>query len=295
MSLRHLLAAPLLALHRLRGAPEGLRILLFHDTPARDLAALERLIRRLPPAAPDRVDGSGWLYSFDDGFASNLAAAEVLERHGARGLFFVCPGLMDIPPEAQPAAIAATIFDGKRHAPEGTRLMSWDEVKGLAARGHAIGSHTLTHRRLTTLSPEEAEAEIGGAAARLVAELGRPVPWFAYPFGDIDSICPEALAVVARHHQWCRSGVRGPNPPGTHPLGLFADHVDLEAPAAYQDLAAEGGLDSRYKEARLELVAMAKAAGPEEPTRAPRPPLPLRFTVRQSTRKGPTKGPTMAS
>lgn len=257
MSLRHLLAVPLLALHRLRRAPEGLSILLFHDTPAADLPALARLAGRQPAARPDDVADNGWLFSFDDGFASNLAAAEVLEHHGARGLFFICPGLMDLPLAAQRDAIGTNIFDGKRPAPEGMRLMTWDEVRELAARGHAIGSHTLSHRRLSTLNAEAIETEIGGAAARIEAELGRPPPWFAFPFGDIDSINAEAIAIAGRHHRWCRSGVRGLNRPGGHPLALFADHVDLAAPAAYQDLAALGGLWGRYGAARRELTAMA--------------------------------------
>lgn len=277
--MRHLLAQPLRCLNRaarlLTGGQRGLRILLLHDTPEASLPALDALAgwlkaegRLVGPEQAERwlageragLPADPCLISFDDGFASNLAAARVLERHGTRGLFFVCPALMALPPAAQRAAIAANIFDGSRtegQLPAAMRLMDWDEVAGLATAGHAIGNHTQNHRRLSLLSEAELEEEIGGAAAVLARHCPNQVRWFAFPFGDIDSVTAQALAVAGRHHPFCRSGVRGANAAATHPLALRADHVDLDHPPAYVRLVAEGGLDLRYREARARLDAMA--------------------------------------
>lgn len=66
------------------------------------------------------------------------------------------------------------------------RFMTWDEVRQLVHSGLIdIGSHTLTHRRLTTLTPDEARIEIQESRKRIESQLGagRPVRWFAYPFG----------------------------------------------------------------------------------------------------------------
>ena len=52
MSIRHRLARPWLALHRLFGARSGLRLLLLHEVAAADLPALERLVGWL---AEDRL------------------------------------------------------------------------------------------------------------------------------------------------------------------------------------------------------------------------------------------------
>lgn len=272
MSLRETLAVPALGLWRLvrlvRPAEEGsFRILLFHDIPKSQRQAFARLVNGLAargllidPAEAERrlVGGSGKpgvLLSFDDGFASNLAVAEsILAPLGAKALFFVCPGLMALAGEAQLAAIAANVLRGQRPAPE--ELMDWAAVERLVAAGHVIGSHTLDHLRLTALSADQRAEQIGGSAEVLATRLGKVPAWFAYTFGDVDSIDAPALAEIGRYHRFCRSGVRGDNDAATPPLALRADHVDLAAGPAWQTLAAEGGLDLRYRAQRRRLDGM---------------------------------------
>jgi len=273
MSLRHRLAPPWLALHRLFGPSPGLRLLLLHEVAATELPALERLVDWL--AEGDRLGnpaeleaalsggalpaGPRWVLSFDDGFAGNLAAARIIERAGGRALFFVCPGLVGLAAMPQAEAIAANIFDGKKGAGD-LRLMSWDQLAALQAAGHTIASHTMSHRRLTRLSAGEIEAEVAGAVALLADKLGGRSDWFAFPFGDIASISAEALTIIGRHHRYCRSGVRGAISAIPHRLAIPADQIDLAAPWAYQQLVAEGGLDARYRSARSRLEGMASAS-----------------------------------
>ena len=270
--------APLLwAAHRLVRtvipAPAGsFRILLFHDVAGDDVAPFAALVAELarrkrlisPTEAEDRLSGGIWngerspcLLSFDDGFASNRDTADtILAKHGAKALFFVCPGLMALDPDSQSRAIAANIHDGKR-PPDGRRLMDWRDLEHLLAQGHAIGNHTMDHLRLSRLSADQQSEQVGKAAAILTRRLG-PVDWFAYTFGDIGSINAAALAEIGRHHRYCRSGVRGANDRHTHPLALRADHVDLPAPPAWRRLAADGGLDLLYHRQRAALDDMAQ-------------------------------------
>lgn len=279
--LRHLLAAPALLAHRLairyRPAAPGIRLLLLHDVAPDEMAAFERLVAALAregrlaspadaeavlagapvPRGPERC-----VVTFDDGFASNVAACEVLERNGARALLFLCPGLMDLPRAEQRAAVAAAVFDGRRTAadlPPHMTLMGWDEAVRLTGRGHLVGNHTARHRRLTALAPEEAEADMVASKRRLEERLGAAVEWFAFPFGDIDSVDAATLAAAGRHHRFVRSGIRGANRPGTARLAVLADHVDLAAPWAWQRLVVEGGLDGRYDPARRRLARLAAA------------------------------------
>jgi peptidoglycan/xylan/chitin deacetylase (PgdA/CDA1 family) len=189
------------------------------------------------------------LVSFDDGFTSNHAMAKsILTHHGIKALFFVCPGLMDLPRDRQASAIAANVFSGKTNSVP--KMMTWKQVEELLQMGHAVGGHGMSHTRLAGLDPSRLEDEIGGAQHRLTEFLAGPATWFAFPFGDIGSIDKEALSVIARHFRYCRSGVRGLNRSSTSPLKLLAEHVDLNAPFAYQRMALEGGLDGRYRVAR---------------------------------------------
>lgn len=275
LELRHLITPALRLANRglrlVRPMPAGLRILLLHHIPPEEFAAYEQLVAWLartgrlvgPDMAETILTGEAapqhpepCLVSFDDGFQSNVAAAKVLERHNALGLFFVCPGLMELAPDEQAQAIARNIFLGTRKI-DGLHLMDWDAVEHLAATGHRIGNHTLTHRRLTQLSAVERAEEIDGASHALATYLGKAPQWFAFPFGDIDSIDATSLETIGRRHQFCRSGVRGANTAHTRRLTILADHVDLAAPVQYQRMVVEGALDLRYADARARLAAMA--------------------------------------
>lgn len=277
--MRNRLAPLLWSAHRLvravRPAPAGsFRILLFHDVAETDLPAFAALLahladsRRLigPAEAEAMLAGNAWnggrlpcLLSFDDGFASNRVLADtLLAEYGARALFFVCPGLMALDHDRQRQAIVANIHDGKGAADDRS-LMGWDDLEHLRAHGHVIGNHTMDHLRLTRLTPAQ-QAEQVGEAARILSSRLEATDWFAYTFGDIDSVDASALSEIARHHRFCRSGIRGANHRAVHPLALRADHVDLASPPAWRSLAAEGGLDPLYRHQRARLDAMAYTA-----------------------------------
>jgi glycosyltransferase involved in cell wall biosynthesis/peptidoglycan/xylan/chitin deacetylase (PgdA/CDA1 family) len=66
------------------------------------------------------------------------------------------------------------------------RLLAPVELKALASLGFEIGSHSRSHRDMTTLDEAQQSKEAAGSAADLVA-LGLPAPrFFAYPFGAVD-------------------------------------------------------------------------------------------------------------
>ena len=75
-------------------------------------------------------------------------------------------------------------------------LAGWDELKRLDPRVVTIGSHTLTHPILTSLSREETDAELRESRAVLEAELERRVPDFCYPNGNVDA----SVVDTARRH-----------------------------------------------------------------------------------------------
>lgn len=79
----------------------------------------------------------------------------------------------------------------RRHA------MDWDM---LATLRHdpcvEIGAHTVGHRRISTLEPAEAMAEIGGSRTRLEEKLGIAVRHFAFPYGRAADCGPRDFALV---------------------------------------------------------------------------------------------------
>src|SRR3989344_7211277 len=62
-------------------------------------------------------------------------------------------------------------------------FMGWQQIKELADNGFEIGSHTLTHLRLTELGPEELNVELQNSKFVLEQKTGMKILHFAYPYG----------------------------------------------------------------------------------------------------------------
>ncbi|WP_353151679.1 polysaccharide deacetylase family protein [Pollutimonas bauzanensis] len=74
------------------------------------------------------------------------------------------------------------IWDKEKGIPH-SDLMSADELRGWAAGGMEVGSHTLDHPFLPKLSPELADYQIRQAKNELEQVLGAEVTAFCYPYG----------------------------------------------------------------------------------------------------------------
>jgi peptidoglycan/xylan/chitin deacetylase (PgdA/CDA1 family) len=126
--------------------------------------------------------GSTLTITFDDGYEGNATmAAPILEQYGLRACFFV-----------------STAFIGTKYIPWWdreqeipTRWMTCDQVRGLRAAGHEVGSHTATHVNLGEVVGEEARQDIAEGKARLEEELSESSGLFAYPYGGRKHLTPE--------------------------------------------------------------------------------------------------------
>lgn len=60
-------------------------------------------------------------------------------------------------------------------------MMTWEQVRGLVANGHLVGSHTLTHPNMAQIKDAEAETEMSESKQRIEQVLLSPVVHFSYP------------------------------------------------------------------------------------------------------------------
>jgi peptidoglycan/xylan/chitin deacetylase (PgdA/CDA1 family) len=110
-----------------------------------------------------------FVVTFDDADADQYtSAAPILENLGMRGTFFVTTGDQD------------TVFTPGH--------MTWDEIRDLVARGHAIGNHTETHLSLNKQSPDVINQQIEGAEVIIQTQLGYRPRTFAYPYGRYNAL-----------------------------------------------------------------------------------------------------------
>lgn len=164
-----------------------------------DLVAAREGTAELPPNAV--------ILTFDDGYADFYTNAwPILQRYGFKATVYVITGRLDTP-----------------------GYLTWDQVRELDSAGITIGSHTITHPRLTSLSDVALDQELRGSRQTLEEGLGHPVVHFAYPSGALDPRV--ATAVAAAGYQTAmttRSGVATANlDPLTLPRLRVSNHLAL--------------------------------------------------------------------
>jgi peptidoglycan/xylan/chitin deacetylase (PgdA/CDA1 family) len=77
-------------------------------------------------------------------------------------------------------------------------LADWHELRSLDPSIVTIGSHTMTHPILPSLSTAQLEAELRDSRSIIEAQVGRPAEFFSYPNGDADE---RSLAGVRRYYR----------------------------------------------------------------------------------------------
>ena len=98
-------------------------------------------------------------------------------------------------PILQAAGIKATFYLTTTPVEQGwTRFMTPAQVLDIAAKGHEIAGHTLTHADLTTLSQSALDAEVQNSRAYLRNLTGAAVNAFAYPYGIRNALVKSRVA-----------------------------------------------------------------------------------------------------
>jgi peptidoglycan/xylan/chitin deacetylase (PgdA/CDA1 family) len=109
--------------------------------------------------------------------------------------------------------------------------MTWDDLRGILDRGHRVGSHTMTHRRLTALSATELERELAGSRQELEGRLGGRCADLSFPYGRAGDRRADLKDLSRRAgYRSCFSAIRGGNHPGDDPYEIRRDALDPSWP-----------------------------------------------------------------
>jgi peptidoglycan/xylan/chitin deacetylase (PgdA/CDA1 family) len=81
-------------------------------------------------------------------------------------------------------------------------LMDWAAVRRLETAGFHVGSHTMTHPRLPTLTPTACREELVASRRLLEDKLGHEVAHLAYPFGAFNEAV-RSIAADAGYRSAC--------------------------------------------------------------------------------------------
>ncbi len=141
-------------------------------------------------AVQARARGKVVAVTFDDAFRSVLEIAKpALDELGWPGTIYAVTDFA--------AAGTPLRWDGVSQwaeTPFAAELASlgWDELRGLRDAGWEVGSHTVTHPRLTQCDDADLDRELTASRAAIEAALGEPPASLAYPYGDVDARVVEA-------------------------------------------------------------------------------------------------------
>ncbi|GAB3748467.1 polysaccharide deacetylase family protein [Spirosoma pomorum] len=104
------------------------------------------------------------MITFDDGdLEQYTVAAPELDKHGFKASFFIM-----------------TVAIGRRGKQP---YMDKAQIKDLSDRGHVIGAHTWDHHNVKKYQGDDWKIQIDEPNAKLQSITGKPVKYFAYPFG----------------------------------------------------------------------------------------------------------------
>ncbi len=136
------------------------------------------------------------ILTFDDGYEDNYRYAfPLLRKYGSTAVIFVTADLKRRTNHWDP------------DEPQ-VRLLTVSQMQELSSAGIELGSHSVSHARLTDLSPLRAVKEIARSKEILEQALGSPVLSFAYPYGAVNE---EVRRLVEKSgYRYAVAGDQGP-------------------------------------------------------------------------------------
>jgi peptidoglycan/xylan/chitin deacetylase (PgdA/CDA1 family) len=115
--------------------------------------------------------------TFDDGYEDFLnTAMPTLETLGFSATLFVVAGMLG----------GENTWEHRDGSGPRLKLLGADGVREVSEQGMEVGSHSVTHPRLSALDPEAQVQEVEDSRRMLGLVLNGPIEGFCYPYGDLN-------------------------------------------------------------------------------------------------------------
>ena len=109
------------------------------------------------------------MITFDDGYVDNYEHAyPIMKKYGLTGTIFLIVDLMETP-----------------------GYLTWAQVQEMGRNGMEFGSHTMSHKPLTSFDRQGVRTELRESKAAIESHLQKPCKYIAFPEGEFDDMVME--------------------------------------------------------------------------------------------------------
>lgn len=242
------------------------RVLNFHNIAPKDFSLFADFIEELgkewsfisPPLFESYLNNNNvdnhrnLLLTFDDGFASNYYVNSlILNPIGVYSLLFIVPDFLDLNCRD---SVYNNIFPFGPPSDIGRYDLSpvtWQQLRDLQTAGNLIGSHSLSHKRLSLLSSDNLVYDIRTAKSKIESQLMAPIEHFAIPFGNLGSFNTSSLSIISGYHKYIYTTLRGCNKSNSNPVKVILRDTSSSLSMTRPDvLMLRGSADFIYRSAR---------------------------------------------
>lgn len=174
----------------------------------------ERLSEAIQKTSREFID-------LETGAARRFRLRTLSERVQANGAIFELLRRLDDRERRRRLSEILALLDAPAQSGRRNKMLTWEQVRTMAACGIEFGGHTVTHPFLSRLSPKDGLREVSECKRRIEEELQRRVDLFAYPNGrqeDIGGVSKEVLRAAG--YRAAMSTIWGMNSPATDRMEL---------------------------------------------------------------------------
>ncbi|MDL1888057.1 hypothetical protein FBQ96_00475 [Nitrospirales bacterium NOB] len=133
-----------------------------------------------------------------------------------------------LPIESVRELVAALVAELDVMLPEGRVIVNWDEVREMSAGGLSFGSHSCSHRIMTTISPDLVWEEVARSRQVLLEQRINYVSAFCYPNGNSDPTIQDQVQTCGYEAAvGVQMGVEGRKPQNRYALRRIGIHNDI--------------------------------------------------------------------
>lgn len=176
------------------------------------------------PYAPVGFNRALVTLTFDDGWSTQYTSAlPVMKKYGFIGTYFIVSGFLTVQPD----------------------YMTVAQIASLKAAGNQIGSHSVTHPDLTTLSAAALTNEFKISQTALAAKFGGPIQDFASPYGTYSNTTVAAAAKYYRSQRSTDSGYNSKDDLDVYRLRV-QNMTNITTPAQVQAWVAQAAHDKTW-------------------------------------------------